>query len=118
MFKSVKSAVVAFSIAIAGMAAVPAAAHADRLSFGFQNGNAYIGVQVGPNRGYHRGNRHGWQRGPQCTPQRAVNKARNMGVRNARVIRANRNVIRVAGNQRGHRVNLAFARAPNCPVIR
>lgn len=42
-----------------------------------------------------------------------------MGLRNPRVVNANRNVIRVAGRAWRHgRTAIVFARAPNCPVIR
>jgi hypothetical protein len=33
-------------------------------------------------------------------------------------VRANRNIIKVRGHRHHHRVNMVFARAPGCPVIR
>lgn len=60
--------------------------------------------------------RHG--RPAACTPQRAVSKAWRIGINRPVVRNANRNVIRVAGFSRGKRVNVVFARAPGCPVIR
>ncbi|MBL0937008.1 MAG: hypothetical protein IBJ07_19885 [Rhizobiaceae bacterium] len=119
MFKFAKMAALSALIGLGALAAAPAQANATSLQF---HGNAgTVTVQWGG--GYHRGDR--WDRGGRhhrrqaCTPGQAVHKAARMGLRNPRVVNANRNVIRVAGRAWRHgRTAIVFARAPNCPVIR
>ncbi|MBX3570465.1 MAG: hypothetical protein KF914_20560 [Rhizobiaceae bacterium] len=66
-----------------------------------------------------RRDRDGWDRPRRdCSPQRAVDKAERMGLRRARVVGVGRRSIDVMGRDRGERVIITFARAPNCPVIR
>ncbi|MDF1598476.1 hypothetical protein PZ895_01650 [Mesorhizobium sp. YIM 152430] len=118
MFKFAKTAALSALIGLGALAAAPAQANATSLQF---HGNAgTVTVQWG---GGYRGDR--WHRGGHrhhrqaCTPGQAVHKAARMGLRNPRVVNANRNVIRVAGRAwRYGRTAIVFARAPNCPVIR
>jgi len=114
MLKFAKTAVLSALIGLGTIAAIPAQAQAS--SALLQNANATVTVQWG---GGQRGDRFD-RRGPaSCTPWQAVHKAQRMGLRNARVVNANRNVIRVAGRSwRDGRTAIVFARAPHCPVIR
>lgn len=111
MLKLVKTAALSTLIGLGLFAAMPAQAQASSVQF--TNANATLTVQWG---GQHRWDR----RSPvACTPGQAVHKAQRMGLRNARVVNANRNVIRVAGRSwRDGRTAIVFARAPHCPVIR
>jgi hypothetical protein len=52
-----------------------------------------------------------------CSNDAAIYKARSLGVRNIRAI-SYRNHVVIKGRQNGHRVQLAFARARGCPIIR
>lgn len=113
MFSRIKTAALSALVGFGILAAAPAAAEAASISFGIGTGH-HGGVVVD----VRSGSRHwgpGWRA---CTPRRALGKARAMGIRHARVTRANRNVIRVAGRTRGGRTAVVFARAPHCPVIR
>jgi hypothetical protein len=56
--------------------------------------------------------------GRRCDPEDAMDKARRMGVRRARVVDVDRRTIDVAGRWRGDRVILTFGRRGNCPLIR
>ena len=113
-----KSAALSVLIGLGAIAAAPSAASAGdgALYLGIGDGSARFSIQVGQrDRYYHRPARHVRH----CTPGQAVHKAQRMGVRNARVVREGRNVIRVRGRAYGHgRVTVVFARAPHCPVIR
>lgn len=126
MLKFAKTAALSALIGLGTLAAVPAQAQANSMQF--HNANSTVTVQWGG--GHYRGDR--WDRGGRwhrggprhhrpaaCTPGQAVHKAQRMGLRNARVVNANRNVIRVAGRSwRDGRTAIVFARAPHCPVIR
>lgn len=123
MLKFAKTVILSGLIGLGALAAVPAQANASSVQF--NNSNATMTVQWGGGQ-YHgdrrdRGGR--WDRRPvrpaACTPGQAVQKANRMGLRNARVVDANRNVIRVAGRSwRDGRTAIVFARAPHCPVLR
>lgn len=52
-----------------------------------------------------------------CSPDRAVSKARRMGLRDARVVDVGRRSITVRGRSYGDRVRITFGRSPSCPVI-
>ena len=115
MLKTIKIAAVSALVALGTLAAAPASAD--------------TGVYLGLGGGYGSGPRVGvwfddghrdYRRRPHyraCTPGQAVNKAGRMGIRRAHVRNVNRNVIRVAGRDRGRHVVVRFARAPGCPVI-
>lgn len=116
MLKFVKTAALSALIGLGTLAALPA--HATSGAIQFDKPNATVTVQWG---GSHRDRGGRWDRGrpAACTPGQAVHKAQRMGVRNARVVNSNRNVIRVAGHSwRDGRTAIVFARAPHCPVLR
>lgn len=108
MFKSIKIAALSAVVGLASLAAVPAA-QAD--GFYFSIGQGHVRVWDGPR--HHP--RVAWRA---CTPRHAVRKAERYGLRRAHVVRANRNIIKVRGHRHHQRVNMVFARAPGCPVIR
>ena len=111
MMKFVKIAALSALISLGTLAAMPAQANSGAIQF--NNANATMTVQWGGGDRWDRGHRAA------CTPGQAVHKAQRMGVRNARVVNSNRNVIRVAGHSwRDGRTAIVFARAPHCPVIR
>lgn len=126
MLKLIRNAALSAMIGLGALAAMPAAASADSLTFHAGNGGAGIGIHIG-DRGHDRwrGNdrwrgRDRWH-GPRyraCTPRQAVQKAGRMGIRHARIHRASHRSIIVGGRARGHHVRVAFARVPGCPVIR
>jgi hypothetical protein len=60
--------------------------------------------------------RHGWRhRG--CSAEQALDKARWMGVRRARIVDIDRRSIDVVGRRHGERIVMTFARAPRCPMV-
>lgn len=118
MFKLARMAALSAVVGLGAIAAAPAPAHAGSGGIQFSSGSAVISVQFGQHRNV--GFRH-YRRAarPACNPRQAVRKAARMGLRNVRVTRANRNVIRVVGRSWRHgRTAIVFARTPRCPVIR
>lgn len=113
MFRFLKTAALASMIGVGVIGATAGTAQADGLYLGVhgKGGHIAFGFGHGPKWGKGRQFRRG------CTPHRAVSKARHMGVRHARVVRANHRIIKVRGRKFGHRVNIVFARAPHCPVL-
>jgi len=111
-----------------GALAAPAGAWADDSYVRIGNGQApYVQVQSSesyrrydhrPNYrpDYRPGFRPGMMRG--CTDYDALIKAKRMGLRQARIARASRQVVTVRGRAFGERATITFARAPRCPVIR
>lgn len=115
MFKIIKTAALSALIGLGGISAMPASAMADGFYLGFGGGHGpRVGVYLGDEGRHYRGPR----RARACTPGQAVRKAHRLGIRHARVVRANRNIIRVRGSGRGYNRVAVFARAPHCPVIR
>lgn len=114
MFRKIKIAALSAFLGLGTLAAMPATAQADGIYFSFGQGGPHVGVYQTPSRYSHR---H-YRAAHACTPGQAVYKAQRHGVRNARVVQANRNVIRVGGHRYHHRVSMTFARAPHCPIIR
>ncbi|MEC5325449.1 hypothetical protein [Aurantimonas sp. A3-2-R12] len=117
MFKSLtRSILVVAALATGGVATTAAPAAADGFRFGIT-----IGERAQPvhGRSYRDGRRYRDSREyrPACQPRRAVRKASRMGVNRARVIRANRRAVVVAGRSRGDRAIVRFAREPGCPVL-
>ncbi len=53
----------------------------------------------------------------QCSPDRALDKAERMGLRRARIVRADRRAVRVSGFKFGTRVTVAFANDRGCPIL-
>lgn len=111
MFRKIKIAALSAFLGLGTLAAMPATAQADGIYFSFGQGGPRVGV-------YDSGYSHRHYRRHACTPGQAVHKARRHGVRNAHVVRVNRNVIKVRGHRHHHRVKMVFARAPHCPIIR
>lgn len=116
----IKSAVIALSLAAAGLAvSAPAASAA-----GIELQLGTNGVIIRDNNGRHDDrNRHNdWNNGRRhqtnaCAPQRALSKAERMGVHRARLTDSSRRTVTVRGVKRGHRVNVVFANTSSCPVI-
>ncbi|MEC5293562.1 hypothetical protein VSX64_19855 [Aurantimonas sp. C2-6-R+9] len=123
MFKSLtRSIIVVAALATGGVATTAAPAAADGFRFGITIGERaqpVHGRSYRDNRGYRddRGYRDYREYRPACEPRRAVRKASRMGVNRARVIRANRRAVVVAGRSRGDRAIVRFAREPGCPVL-
>lgn len=113
MLTKMKTIALSAMIALGAFAAAPATAHAGDVRVGIQIGHYGPGWGHGPR--YGHGPR--WGNGPRhCTPARAVNKASRMGMRRAWVDRVGPNRIVVKGMKNGHRAQLVFGKAPNCPV--
>lgn len=117
MFTRIKSIVLSTAIALGAFAAVPATAQADNFYFGIGGGARGSGVEIqfggrGPQYDRHHGPRRG------CSAREAVRKAERMGIRRAHVRGESRQVIHVAGRDRGRPVVVTFGKAPHCPVLR
>ena len=106
MLKSIKIAALSAAIGLGSLAAIPGVAQANGLQVGISSHSINVGYGGG----------YGWRNA--CTPQKAVSKAKRMGVRHARVRSISQHTIRIAGVRHGHRVNVAFSKARHCPVIR
>lgn len=52
-----------------------------------------------------------------CSADEAVNKARRMGIRRARVVGVGERTIQVAGREDGRTVIVRFGRRGNCPIL-
>ncbi|MDN2566540.1 hypothetical protein N1F89_09930 [Aquibium sp. A9E412] len=115
MFKTLRIAALSALVGLGTLAAMPATAQADGFSFSIGGNGARAGVHIGESgHSYRRAPR---ARGRHCTPHRAVNKAERLGVRRARVVRANRRAIVVRGRLHHRPVRIVFARAPRCPIV-
>lgn len=118
MNRFLKTVLVAASIVTAGIATTStASAGGANFSITIGSGGHGGGHWGGPRRN------HGHWGGPRrdrgfCSPHQALNKARRMGIRHARVVNANHRVVKVRGRNRGHRVNAVFANTWRCPVVR
>ncbi|WP_336056856.1 hypothetical protein [Nitratireductor sp. CH_MIT9313-5] len=115
MFRKLQIAALTAVMGLGSIAAMPTAAKADGIYFSFGSDGSRSGFYVG-DRGRHY--RPAPRRYRACTPHRALRKAERLGMRRARITRANRNIIRVTGRTRYGRDSIVFARAPHCPVIR
>ncbi len=120
MTSLLKTALVALSLAAAGLGASATTASASDVRFGIVIGGGSHGGG-----GYHGGHHGGpgWHGGPRygrgvCAPGHALQKARGMGIRNARIVDVNHRVVRVAGRDRGGHVRAVFANDRGCPVVR
>lgn len=105
MLKSVKIAALSAFLGLGALAAAPATAQAANIQIGISTHDLTVGY----------GHGHGWNHF--CTPSKAVAKARRLGVRHARVRSVGHRTIRVTGTRYGHRVNMAFSKARNCPIV-
>jgi hypothetical protein len=121
MTSLLKTALVALSLA-AGLGASASTASASDVRFGIVvGGGGYHGGGSGWQGGHHGG--PGWNGGPRygrgvCAPGHALQKARAMGIRHARIVDVNHRVVRVDGRDRGGFVRAVFANDRGCPVVR
>jgi hypothetical protein len=119
MFKIIRTAALSAVIGIGAIAAMPASAEAASasFSFGISSGNGAVSVQFGPGHRYQRGHGRYYHR-RHCTDGQALSKARQMGLRNARVVRASHRNVEIRGwsRWRGHSA-IVFSRAPHCPIV-
>ncbi|ESY65588.1 hypothetical protein NKI77_27935 [Mesorhizobium opportunistum] len=121
MYTTIKTAALSALVGLGTLAAIPA--HADSLYLGFGNNNdPRFGVYAGDDGYRHRRDERrddwrgdGWRRG--CSPDRALDKAERMGLHRARIVDANRRVVKVMGRQYGDRVVIVFANERGCPII-
>lgn len=131
-----KSALLALSLGAAGLSASIPAASAAGLEYRFGGGENSIIIRD-HNSDRDRG-RQDWRRGHDdrrdgwgrdggrrhgrhldqgfCDPDRAIGKARSMGLHRARIVEANRRYVSVDGFNRGRRVEVTFANVWSCPV--
>ncbi len=118
MLKMIKTAVLSALIGLGGIAAIPAAAQADGLYINFGGNGPGYATQV-QYRGHdrHQGWRRHDNRRPACSARTAMNKAERMGIRRARVVDANRRVVKVAGRKYNQRVMVTFANQRGCPIL-
>ena len=114
MFNALKTTTAASLAVLSLFAAIPA--KADALYFSFGDYGSRFGGYIGDGgRAYYRDD-YRWH-GRYCTPERALDKARRLGVHHARIDYVSRRQIGVAGHADGERVYMVFARAPRCPII-
>ena len=98
MVNSLKTAVFASLIGLTSQAVIPAQAGGLAERFG-----ALV----------HEVASGGQQR---CTPTAALQKAKRIGIRRASLVYVRFSSIGVTGQLRGNRIDVTFARGPNCPV--
>lgn len=95
-----------------------APAQAGDFYVGFGGHHSGFGIYLDGGRFHHRDRYYdGYWREQRCTAERALFKARRMGVRHARVDYVNRREIGVVGRARGERVYVTFSRGRSCRVI-
>jgi len=123
MMTTLKSAIFAGLVGLAGMTALPASADSLYLGFGDGHNDPRFGVYMGdsgrayyPRRRYDDDETGGW-RARRCSPETALYKAQSFGVHRARIDYVTPRRIGVTGRQHGDWVQLTFARAPGCPVL-
>ncbi|MEM8749042.1 MAG: hypothetical protein AAGF28_01985 [Pseudomonadota bacterium] len=113
----IKSTLIAATIAGGALVASSQSASAHHVSGGifFDGSGIHFGIGdrgFGKRRHFDRG--YGHRR--TCRPGKAVRKARNRGVRRARIVRVNRRGVVVAGRKWGERVIIGFGKHRSCPV--
>jgi hypothetical protein len=91
-------------------------AHAGDFHVRFGGHHSGFGIYLGDGGYSYDDDGFRW-REKRCTTDRALFKARRLGVRHARIDYANHNEIGVVGRSHGERVYLTFSRARHCPVI-
>ncbi len=125
----VKLAAIAF-IGLSGIGATAATASADTLSFGIHS-DGIVDVQYrdrdrdgyrderdwGRNRHHRPGWGHGERRRGRCDPWLAQEKARDFGLRRARVVDVSPRRVVVEGRRHGDYRTVVFANARGCPII-
>lgn len=119
----IRSAFVAAAIVAAGLGVSATAASAKDVTVTLSvNGHAQTIDYRGHDRGFERdrGRHEGWRhhrRRASCSPAAALQKARWMGIRNARIVAADRGTLKLRGRKHGQRVRIVFANSAKCPVI-
>ncbi|KQY36053.1 MULTISPECIES: hypothetical protein [Rhizobium/Agrobacterium group] len=115
-------------IGLTGLGATLTPAAADTITLGLSSGGI-VDVQYrdrdrdryGDERDWDRDRRHrpGWghERRGRCDPWLAQEKARDFGMRRARVVDVSPRRVVVEGMRRGNYRTLVFANARGCPVI-
>ncbi|MFN4274460.1 MAG: hypothetical protein ACK4F5_16775 [Aliihoeflea sp.] len=121
MFKFVRTATLAAIVGLGALAAMPASAEASNASFSFgvTSPDGAFSIQFGnPGPRYHRGQPRHHHHVRHCSDRQAVNRARDMGLRNARIIRSGHRTVEVSGwsHRRGYS-EIVFSRAPHCPIV-
>ncbi len=126
MLRTMKSLLIAAAIGLGTLSGVSAAS-AEGIYFGMGQSGARHGLAIGDGprhsgsaERWHRDrrdrDRHGWRhRG--CSAEQALQKARWLGLRRARIVDMDRRGIDVVGRRHGERIHMTFARAPRCPVV-
>lgn len=110
MIKSLMSYSLAALVAVTGTLSLGTVAHA---------GGSDVRMGIYVNDGYRGESRRGWNPPRQaCSVRLAEDKARNMGIRRARVVDVSPRRVVVAGVSRHGRDQVVFANARGCPVIR
>jgi hypothetical protein len=114
----IKTALVALSLAAAGLTvSAPAASAADaRLTITVDSGRHHDMWSVAGRHDRHR-DRHWGRHDGRCSVERALNKARDMGLRRARVTEVNRRFVEVSGRRHGGHGRVVFANQSRCPVV-
>lgn len=120
MLKFIKASAVCAVLGIAALAGAPAQADALYVGTGGHNGlHVLIRDNHGPRWHGPRWDRNRHYRPVRtCTTERALYKARRMGVRRTDVAFQNRSMIGIKGHDRRGRITLTFSRSANCPLIR
>jgi hypothetical protein len=111
-FNAFRTAALAGLVGLTAFVAAPAQAGDVKIRLGHHVG---FGVYIGDGYSRDHGDDFRWRK--RCTVDRALFKARRIGVRHARIDYVTRSEIGVVGRSRGERVRITFARAPHCPVI-
>ena len=113
-------------IGLSGLGAATVPASADTLSLRITAGDAVKvqyrdGRRYGDERDWNRDRRqgHGWghHRAGRCDPRLAAHKARDRGLRRARVVDVTPRRVIVEGRRHGAYRSFVFANARGCPFI-
>jgi hypothetical protein len=112
-----KTTLLAASLAVAGLAVATPSASAANVDFSIVVGG---GQDYRGHNNRHDDRRGGWnrdRRGSVCAPRQALDKARHMGIRNARVVDVDRRTVKVRGFKYGRPSGAIFANDRHCPLI-
>lgn len=105
---------------LAGLGALTPSANADNIVLGL-NGTGVVDVQYRDERDWGQRHRHGhgWgnERRGRCDPWLATDKARNQGLRRARVVDVTPRRVVVDGRRHGERHRIVFANVRGCPTL-
>jgi hypothetical protein len=109
---------VAALIALTGLSATASTAAASGPEFRIFVQQGWDSRGGDHHRGGDRWERPRHDRGGRCSPGLAEAKARDMGLRRARVVDVDRRTVTVVGRDRHGRDRIVFANDRGCPVIR